>query len=107
MELVQQHCERSDGEMKVLSKMEAQEYLKQVSQWTLHQKSLEREIRFKNFNDSMVFLQKIAEIVKEEGHHPAGISIFYGRVRMSLSTNVLSGISLNDFILAAKIDRLL
>ena len=107
MILVKQHCEAvENGNIQVLPKKTAQNYHEQVKEWTLHQKSLKREFRFKDFKESMAFIQKVADIAEQEGHHP-DIQVFYNRVVLQLSTHVLAGITVNDFIVAAKIDALL
>ena len=107
MILVKQHCEAvENGNIQVLPKKLAQDYHEQVPEWTLHQKSLKREFRLKDFKDSMDFIQRVAAIVEKEGHHP-DIQVFYNRVSLQLSTHVLGGITANDFIMAAKIDEIL
>ncbi len=92
--------------MQVLPKIEAQAYHKEISQWTLHQKSIEREFRFKNFKESMGFIRKVGDLAEQEGHHP-DMFVFYNRVRLQMSTHKVGGLTENDFILAAKIDALL
>lgn len=106
MPLVQKHCVSCDGGMQAIPKRLAQDFHKEIPEWTLHQKSIEREFRFKNFKESMAFVAKVAALSEEEGHHP-DMSIFYGRVKLQLTTHAIGGLSDNDFILAAKIDRLL
>ena len=61
--------------------------------------------RFKNFVAAMTFANDVARLAEEEGHHP-DIYIHYNNVRLELSTHAIGGLSENDFILAAKIDRL-
>ena len=53
----------------------------------------------------MFFVNKVADLAEAEGHHP-DIHIFYNKVSLELSTHAIRGLSENDFILAAKIDRL-
>jgi len=53
----------------------------------------------------MKFVNKVADLAEEEGHHP-DIHISYSRVTIDLTTHAVGGLSENDFILAAKIDRL-
>jgi 4a-hydroxytetrahydrobiopterin dehydratase len=82
---------------------EAQALAREVPAWVLKEKAIEREFRFKNFREGMAFVNNVAEIAEEEGHHP-DIFISYNRVRMTLMTHKIGGLSRNDFILAAKID---
>lgn len=67
---------------------------------------LKRECKFGDFVQAMTFVNKVAEIAETEGHHP-DLYIFYNKVIIELWTHAVSGLSENDFILAAKIDQLL
>jgi len=104
--LADQHCESFDGGLQPLLKREAHVYHAQIPQWTLHQKSIEREFRFKSFDESMVFVDKVAELARKEDHHP-DIHLTYNRVRLQITTHAIGGLGLNDFILAAKVDALM
>jgi len=88
-----------------LSQKEAEELLRQIPEWSLREKAVEKEFRFKDFRHAMDFVNQVAKVAEEENHHP-DILISYNRVRLSLSTHKIGGLSRNDFILAAKIDRL-
>lgn len=88
-----------------MNKADAHKYHEEVKQWTLHQKSIEREFKFKNFKESMKFVNQIADIAESEGHHP-DIYVFYNKVKLQLSTHAIGGLSVNDFIIAAKVDQL-
>ena len=66
---------------------------------------IRRNFKFKNFVEAMKFVNRGAEIAEAEGHHP-DLHIFYNKVTIELWTHAVSGLSENDFILAAKIDRL-
>lgn len=65
---------------------------------------ISREWTLKNFHQAMQFVQRVAEIAEEEGHHP-DIDIAYNKVRLTLWTHAIGGLSENDFILAAKIEQ--
>lgn len=54
----------------------------------------------------MAFVNRVAAVAEEQRHHP-DIRISYNKVRLTLSTHKIGGLSRNDFILAAKIDRLI
>jgi 4a-hydroxytetrahydrobiopterin dehydratase len=105
MDLAEQECEPCAAGGTPLSAREAEELFREVPKWSLKEKSIERELRFKGFRQAMDFVNKIAAVAEEEGHHP-DIFISYNRVRLFLSTHKIGGLSRNDFILAAKIDRL-
>ena len=88
-----------------LSRKEAEELLTQVPSWSLEDKEIKREFRFKDFRQAMEFVNRVAAIANEQDHHP-DIAISYNKVRLSLSTHKIGGLSLNDFIVAARIDLL-
>jgi 4a-hydroxytetrahydrobiopterin dehydratase len=67
---------------------------------------IERTFRFRNFQDSFAFVQKVGELAEPEGHHP-DISFGWGYATVSLSTKKIKGLHENDFIMATKIDRVL
>jgi 4a-hydroxytetrahydrobiopterin dehydratase len=74
--------------------------------WLLiNDKQLERSFTFKNFKEALAFVNKVAAIAEEEGHHP-DIALSWGKVTIRLWTHAIGGLSENDFILAAKIDTL-
>jgi len=59
---------------------------------------------FKNYLQTMIFVNKIAEIAESEGHHPV-LHVYYSKVQVEIWTHAILGLSENDFILAAKIDE--
>ena len=65
---------------------------------------IERTYRFRNFRDAFAFVEQIAALAEAEGHHP-DISFGWGYVTVSLRTKKIKGLHENDFIMAAKIDR--
>lgn len=69
-------------------------------------KKIKREFVFKDFKESVNFVIKVAAIAEEEGHHPF-IYIFYNKVTLELRTHAIDGLSENDFILAAKLDKII
>ncbi len=75
--------------------------------WTLvddHQ--LEKSWRFKNFRQALDFTVKIGEMSEVEGHHPE-ILLTWGKVKVIVFTHAIDALSENDFIWAAKVDKLL
>ena len=88
-----------------LSRTEAESLMPQIAAWSLGEKEIKREFRFKDFREAMNFVNKVAGVAHEQDHHP-DIFISYSLVRLTLSTHKIGGLSLNDFILAAKIDQL-
>ena len=112
MDLTQKHCVPCEGGTPPMSKKEAEETVKQTPGWRLMQDakkgqlSIGRDLEFKDFKEAMAFVNKVADVANVENHHP-DIYIFYNLVKLQLSTHAASGLSENDFILAAKINKLL
>ena len=107
MDLSQKRCIPCEGGTPPLSRVEAEELLKQVVGWNMSEdgKKISKTFKFKNFMQALDFTNKIGAIAEEEGHHP-DIDLHWGRVGVTLSTHSIKGLSENDFILAAKIDHL-
>ncbi|MHB9026980.1 MAG: 4a-hydroxytetrahydrobiopterin dehydratase [Armatimonadota bacterium] len=108
MELTQQKCVPCEVGTKPLARDEAEKLLAEAPQWTLQEdaKAITREFKLKDFRAAIDFVNKVAEIAEAEGHHP-DIFIYYNKVKLTHSTHKIGGLSLNDFILAAKIDRVI
>jgi len=103
--LAEQKCVPCRGGERPLSMAEAEELAREVPEWSLEDKAIERVFRFKDFREAMAFVNKAADVAEEEGHHP-DIWISWNKVRLTLTTHKIGGLSRNDFILAAKVDRL-
>ncbi len=82
-------------------------YLPMVSsEWELVDAvKLRRTFKHRNFLRSMFFVNAVAYLAEQEGHHP-DVLINYTRVTVELTTHAIHGLSRNDFIMAAKIDRM-
>lgn len=107
-DLLQKSCVPCEGGVDPLSREEAEALLKQIhAGWQLapDAKSIRREFKFRNFYHSMGFLNAVAFIANTEDHHP-DVEIGYGYCRVRFNTHAIDGLSENDFICAAKIDRL-
>ena len=107
-DLSRKHCVACEGGAEPLSRREAENFLSQVEGWTLSGdgKAIEREFKFKNYYETMAFVNALAWIAHREDHHP-DLEVGYNRCRVHYSTHALGGLSANDFICAAKIDDLL
>ena len=66
---------------------------------------LKRTFRFRNFKSALSFTQRVGELAEEEGHHPA-ILTEWGKTTITWYTHAIKGLHRNDFIMAAKTDRL-
>lgn len=97
-------CVPCEGGTPPLDSAKIEELLKEVPGWSvIENKKIEREFKFKNFQLAMEFVNKVAEIAEKEGHHPDIFLHNWNKVKISLSTHAIKGLSENDFILAAKI----
>jgi 4a-hydroxytetrahydrobiopterin dehydratase len=106
-DLTEQKCVPCEGGIPPLEDKKEEEYLKQVEGWTLERDGIHRirkEFYFDNFVQSIEFVNKVSDIAEEEGHHP-DIYIYYDEVVLELHTHAIKGLHKNDFILAAKIDK--
>ena len=86
---------------------EIAEYMKHVhGDWKVTgDKKISKEYSFVNFRHTMDFVNMVADLAEEEGHHP-DMMVSYGKVVIELWTHAINGLSENDFILAHKIDKL-
>ena len=105
MKLSEQNCRPIKSNDPPLSRKEADELMRELPSWTLEEKSIRREFRFKDFRQAMDFVNRAAGVANEQDHHP-DINISYNKVLLTLSTHKINGLSLNDFIVAARIDLL-
>ncbi len=106
MPLTEEACEPCRIGGTPLSDHEARALARAVPEWSLSAQAIEREFRFKDFRQAIAFVNQVADLAEEQGHHP-DIAIAYARVRLTLATHKVGGLTRNDFIIAAKIDQLL
>jgi 4a-hydroxytetrahydrobiopterin dehydratase len=101
-------CTPCKGGIPPLPRQDAERLLGQVPQWELRDDGLriERTFKFRDFAAAMHFVQQVGALAESEGHHP-DISFGWGYATVRLQTKKIKGLHENDFILAAKIDRLL
>lgn len=107
-DLAQRHCKACEGGVQPLSNDEAQALLAQVEDWALSAdvKEISRTFRFKNYFQTIAFVNALAWISHQEDHHP-DLEVGYSRCVVRFSTHAIDGLSENDFICAAKLDALL
>lgn len=107
MNLIQQKCVPCEGGLEPLKPEEFAEYLVQVADWTVVKEiMLEREFRFANFREALAFVDKVGILAEAEGHHPDILLHGWNKVKFSLMTHAIGGLSVNDFVMAVKIDEL-
>jgi 4a-hydroxytetrahydrobiopterin dehydratase len=106
--LAKKKCAPCEGGVPPLSAEAAKELLKQLKpEWMLIDggRILANTYAFRDFVETMAFVNKVAALAEEEQHHP-DLSVSYSNLGVELSTHAIGGLSENDFILAAKIDGL-
>ena len=101
-------CVPCRGGVPPLPPDEAEKLLSQTPGWTLAENGtrLSRSFEFRDFVAAMQFVNRVADLAEEQGHHP-DIAIHWNRVELTLWTHKIGGLHENDFILAARVNRLL
>ena len=107
MELSEKKCKPCEGGIPPLEPWEIAEYkLHLKDDWqVLPENKLFKEYAFVNYKHTMDFVNKVANLAEEEGHHPV-MHVYYGRLEIELWTHAINGLSENDFIMAYKIDKI-
>ncbi len=103
--LAEKKCVACGGELEAFDRDTSLGYLAQLQDWKISDDSkwLFKEFKFRNFLQTLDFVNKIAVIAEEEQHHP-NIDFTWGHCKISIQTHKINGLCENDFILAAKID---
>lgn len=116
MDLTQKKCVPCEGGVPPIQGNALKEYMAQIApdpdatvgaSWQAAEdgKKVRKEFKFGDFKEAVAFVVKVANLAEAEGHHP-DIFIFYNKVIIELWTHAIGGLSENDFILAAKMDKL-
>ncbi len=105
--LAEKSCTPCRGGVPPLTQEEAASYRRQAPDWELLDgaRRIERTYRFKNFREAFAFVEHAAALAEAEGHHPE-IKFGWGYTTVSLHTKKIKGLHENDFIMAAKLDRI-
>ena len=105
--LATRHCQPCEGG-EPLSQERVRDLLGQVAEWSLDPagKSISRTFGFKNFYQTMAFVNAVAWIAHGEDHHP-DLEVSYRSCRVRYSTHAVGGLSDNDLICAARVNQLL
>lgn len=107
-ELVEKRCKPCEGGTEPLSEAAVRELMPALDPaWSVSAdgKSIAREFKFPAFSWTMAFVNAVAWVATTEGHHPE-LVVNYGSCLVRYSTHSIDGLSDNDFICAAKVDRL-
>ncbi len=105
--LHQNKCEPCSGNTPKLSFNEISKFLSQINEWSVNdeQEMIFKKFKFNNFKKALEFSNKIGDIAEKEQHHPV-LSVSWGYCLVMIHTHAIRGLSVNDFILASKIDKI-
>lgn len=106
--LKNQSCKPCSGDTPKLTPVEISSHLSKLNDWSVNdeQEMIFKKFKFKNFNKALNFTNLVGSIAESEGHHP-DISLGWSYCLVMIHTHAIKGLSINDFILASKIDLLL
>jgi 4a-hydroxytetrahydrobiopterin dehydratase len=104
-ELRRSKCVPCEGGVAPLTDTQIQPMLKGLQGWALEGGTITKTYRFKNYYETMAFVNAAAWISHREDHHP-DILVGYSQCKVSYITHAIKGLSTNDFICAAKLDAL-
>tara|TARA_B100000787_G_scaffold69373_1_gene50993 strand:- start:146 stop:490 length:345 start_codon:yes stop_codon:yes gene_type:complete len=109
-DLLNKKCIPCEGGILPFDISEIHKYQTKIDGWDVKKDEkeihfLEKKFTFKNFTNSQNFINKVGEIAEAEDHHP-DISFGWGYAKIIITTHAIKGLSENDFILAAKIDKI-
>ena len=109
-DLTQKKCIPCEGGVIPFDISEIHKYQKKVDGWDITEDEnkiflLHKKFKFENFIKSQNFVNEVGKISEVEGHHP-DINFGWGYAEIKITTHAIKGLSENDFILAAKIDKI-
>ncbi len=109
-DLEKQKCEACNADAPQVTDEELADLMREVPNWTPVVRDgvmqLEREFKFKNFKLALEFTNKVGEIAEDEFHHPTLVTE-WGKTTVTWWTHAINGLHKNDFIMAARTDKLL
>lgn len=104
-DLTNKQCKPCEGGVPPLTKEEANKLLQQLAGWSLADNKISKTFDFKNYYQTMAFVNAVAWLSHREDHHP-DMTVGYNKCHVEYMTHAINGLSENDFICAAKIDWL-
>ena len=106
-DLTKRRCTPCEGGTPKLEGEELERYAVVLPTWkVVDGRQIEKEYRFPDFAQALAFVNRLGEVAEAEGHHP-DVFLAWGKVKVTLWTHAIGGLSENDFILAAKADAVL
>ncbi len=98
-------CKPCEGGMPALMQPAIDKLMKQIPGWQQYDRIISKTFSFKNYYQTMAFVNAVAWLSHKEDHHP-DLGVSYKECRVEYSTHAIHGLSENDFICAAKVDAL-
>ena len=110
-DLANKKCIPCEGNIPAFDISEIHKYLKKIDGWEVKKDEknnfyIIKEFKFENFLKSQSFVNKVGEIAENEGHHP-DIFFGWGYAKVKIFTHAIQGLAESDFILAAKVDKII
>jgi 4a-hydroxytetrahydrobiopterin dehydratase len=107
MDFTKKRCRPCEGGTPAMAGPEVDEALRSIEGWDVRENRtrIHKQFKFKDFVEAMKFVNAMADLAEAEGHHP-DFNVHYSVVDVTLWTHAVGGLSENDFIVAAKLDRL-
>lgn len=105
--LTEMKCVSCEGGVPTLTPEEVKKYLKLTPEWQVNEDStiISRLFKFKGYYKTIAFVNALAWIANQEGHHP-DLEVSFDKCLVKFTTHAINGLSDNDFICAAKVDKL-
>lgn len=104
-DLASKNCKPCEGGVPKLSQSEATTLLAQLDGWAQYDHLIGKTFEFKNYYQTMAFVNAVAWLSHREDHHP-DLRVSYNKCYVEYTTHAIGGLSENDFICAAKVDAL-
>jgi 4a-hydroxytetrahydrobiopterin dehydratase len=105
-DLAERECVPCRGGVPPLKGEEIKEFSAQLKEWrVVDEHHLQKTYGFKDFRESLDFVNRVGELAEAQGHHP-DICFGWGKADVTIWTHKINGLTESDFVLAAKIDKL-
>jgi 4a-hydroxytetrahydrobiopterin dehydratase len=102
--LAAQHCQPLEGQP-AMNAATVQQHLALLPGWVLQRGAIEKQFGFANYAQTLAFVTAVAGLAEAQDHHPE-INFTYNRCTLRFDTHSVGGISVNDFICAARVEAL-
>jgi 4a-hydroxytetrahydrobiopterin dehydratase len=106
MTLAEKKCLACSGDLPRLTEADQKKLLKELDNWTIDKEGhLNKAFKFDDFQSALNLANGVGEIAESEGHHP-DLLVRWGELQVTIWTHKVNGLTESDFVLAAKVDKL-